>query len=157
MLRRLGRWCKIRIWTTRHVSIIPSKEPANAKRDETYSSSNHNIRPSPTSASTTSTGDNNIITSACNSAASRDVLDGQVSDGDSAGGGSSIKISTVVVLLDEDAVFGDGAEGDAAVGNAGDGSGVALGGLDADSIDRGLDLGAREGDVGDGVVGASTD
>lgn len=44
-----------------------------------------------------------------------------------------MEITTIVVLLDQDTVFGDGRHGDAIVGDALDGSGCTGFGLDADS------------------------
>lgn len=46
-----------------------------------------------------------------------------------------MEISTVVVLLDQDAVLGDSGHGDAVVGDAFDGSSFAGLGLDADGLD----------------------
>lgn len=67
------------------------------------STSDINITPSPVRAARASTDNNNVVTAGGNSIDTRDVLDCEVGNGDTAGC-CSLEIATVVVLLDEDTV-----------------------------------------------------
>lgn len=67
-----------------------------------------------------------------------------------------MKITTIVVLLDEDTVFRDAAEGDVIVLDVVDSSGVAGDSLDTDTLDGLGDSGAEERDSVDGVVATSS-
>lgn len=61
-----------------------------------------------------------------------DVVDSQIGDGDTAGGGSG-RAAVLVILLNDDTVLGDSGESDVLVGDALDGAGGAVDGLDADA------------------------
>ena len=66
-----------------------------------------------------------------------DVVDSQIGDGDTAGGGSG-RAAVLVILLDDDTVLGDSGEGDVLVGDALDGAGSAVDGLDANTCRTGV-------------------
>ena len=67
------------------------------------STGDSDARPSPVSASTGATNNDNVISAGGHGSRAGDALDGQVGDGDTAGWGSD-KVTTAIVLLDEDAV-----------------------------------------------------
>jgi hypothetical protein len=67
------------------------------------SASDINVRPSPVRASRASTDDDNVVTARGNGISARNVLDGKVSNGDTASS-CSLKVATVVVLLNENTV-----------------------------------------------------
>lgn len=94
------------------------------------STSNRNTLPSPVGAATFTT--QNVDFGSRAGDATRNTIDGEIGDGD-AGGGCTGRTAVLVVLLDDDAVFGDAGEGDALVGYAGDGAGGTVDGLDADA------------------------
>ena len=66
-----------------------------------------------------------------------DVVDGQVGNGDTAGGGSG-RATVLVILLDDDTVLGNSGESDVLVGDALDGTGGAVDGLDANACRTGV-------------------
>jgi hypothetical protein len=117
--------------------------------------SDSNRGPSPGLARGATTDNNDIVSRGGNGASTRNVLDGQISDGDTSGR-VSVKITTIVVLLDEDTVFRDAAEGDVIVLDVVDSSGVAGDSLDTDTLDGLGDSGAEERDSVDGVVATSS-
>jgi hypothetical protein len=87
---------------------------------------------------------------------SLDSTDGKVSDWDTSGWGSSWG-TVLVILLDDNTIFGDVLEGDVLVCYAGDGTSCARDSFDADTVVRVGDGGRRDGDVLDDVIGATTD
>ena len=132
------------------------------------------ITPGPVGASTLGTQNVDVGSTAVDS--SVDVVDGQTSDGDTAGGGSG-RAAVLVVLLNDNTVVGDSGEGDILVGDAPDGTGGTVDTLDADTCRREgletgiwegrpggmrtvhgvLDVAVLDGDTVDNVVSASTD
>ena len=62
------------------------------------------------------------------------VVQGQTGDGDSVGGSTSWA-AVLVVLLDDNPVFGDTRESDVLISDALDGAGSTGDGLDADTFD----------------------
>lgn len=94
------------------------------------STGNTNTLPSPVGAAALTT--QNVDFGSRAGDATRNTVDGETGDGD-AGGGCTGRTAVLVVLLDDDAVFGDAGEGDALVGYAGDGAGGTVDGLDADA------------------------
>lgn len=82
------------------------------------------VRPGPAGAGSAATGDDNVISGARDSAGSGNVLDDEVGDRN-ATGGVAVKVSTIVVLFDQDAILGDVLESDARVGDSADPSGLA--------------------------------
>ena len=94
------------------------------------STGNRNTLPSPVRAATFTTQDVDIGSRA--SDATRNTIDGKTGNRD-AGGGCAGRAAVLIVLLNDDAVFGDAGEGNALVGYAGDGAGGSVDGLDADA------------------------
>lgn len=89
-----------------------------------------NTLPGPAGAATATTQNVDIGSRAAD--ATRNTIDGEVGDGD-AGGGCTGRTAVLVVLLNDDAVFGDARECDVLVGYAGDGAGGAIDGFDANA------------------------
>jgi hypothetical protein len=130
-----------------------------------------NTFPSPAGAAAATAQNVNISSRAADTTG--DTIDGKTGNGD-AGGGCTGRTAVLVVLLDDDAVFGDAGECDVLVGYAGDGAGGAIDGFDTDAYLRTklvgskrlkrrrrtvlgvLDGGVFDVDGLDGVVGATS-
>lgn len=112
------------------------------------------LAPSPVGTATLAAKNVNVSTARCNSAA--DARYSEAGDGD-AGGRSSSGRTILVVLLDDDTVFGNVGQSNARVRDSADFTGGAVDGLDADAVVRVDDFGVEEFDVGDGVVVAPAD
>lgn len=80
-----------------------------------------------------------------------DVVERQSSDGN-AGARSAVKVTTVVVLLEEDTILGDVGESDILVGDFVDLSGLGTERLDAHAVGGLGDLAVGEGHGVNGVV-----
>lgn len=112
-----------------------SRLTASAARDiltaaALLSTRESNTLPGPVRAATTAT--QNVDVGGRAADATRNTIDGKARNGDAGGGGTS-RTAVLVVLLDDDAVFGDAGECDVLVGYAGDGAGGAIDGLDANT------------------------
>jgi hypothetical protein len=94
------------------------------------STSDRDTLPSPVGAATFTTQNVDIGSRARD--ATCNTVDGKTGNRD-AGGGCAGRAAVLIVLLNDDAVFGDSGEGDALVGYAGDGAGGTVDGLDADA------------------------
>ena len=91
-----------------------------------------NTAPVPTTASTRGAEDVDFSALAIDGAVN--VVQGQTGDGDSVGGSTSWA-AVLVVLLDDNPVFGDTRESDVLISDALDGAGSTGDGLDADTFD----------------------
>lgn len=85
-----------------------------------------------------------------------DVGEGNVSDGDT-GSWLTGWGTVLVILLNNNTVGCNTGKSDVLVGNAGDRSSSTRNSLDADTVGRVLDSGGFNDDIGDSVVGTSTD
>lgn len=85
-----------------------------------------------------------------------DVLEGNIGDSNTVGGGTG-RVTVLVVLLDDDTVVGDAGELDVGVGDVLDGTSSVVDSLDANTVLGVRDSRVDEGDVLDGVVVAATD
>lgn len=94
------------------------------------------VGPGPARARAAAAGNDDVVAAGGDGARAGNVLDLEVGDGD-AGRRGAVEVAAVVVLLDDDAVLGDGAQRDARVRHARDGARVARGRLDADAC-RGI-------------------
>lgn len=84
-----------------------------------------------------------------------DAGDGEVSDWDTSGGGTS-GAAVLIVLLDDDAILGNVAQGDVVVGDSGDLASSTGDGLDTNAVVRVADRTVLNIDSIDGVVATAT-
>lgn len=114
------------------------------------------VGPGPVGAAAGAADDSQVVAARGDGALAVQAVDGDVGDGQVAGG-VAVQVAAVVVLLDQDAVLVDALEGDVLVGDVADLAGGVLLGLDADAVVRVLDRALREGHARDGVVLAASD
>ena len=93
----------------RHVTKMLHLAASNARNVLTatvgLTTGDLNARPGPVRATAATADNGNVVTGRGDSAGAGDVLDGEVGDGDAAGG-VALQVTAVVVLLDEDTVPG---------------------------------------------------
>lgn len=114
------------------------------------------VGPGPVGAGAGAADDGHVVATGGDGAVAVQAVDGDVGDGQVAGG-VAVQVAAVVVLLDQDTVLGDVVKGDIRVGDAADLARLVLLGLDADTVVGVLDGARGEGHAGDGVNIATAD
>lgn len=107
--------------------------------------SDNDVGPGPAGAGAVAASNRDVVAIRVDGATAGDSAHGQAGDGN-AGGRVAVKVTAVVVLLNEDTVVGDGLEGDVLVGDGLDGAGLAGLALDAETVHGVLDRVVGEGD-----------
>lgn len=112
------------------------------------------VGPGPVGAAGLATDNGNVGALGVNSTGAGDVLEGEASDGETAGG-VTVEVTAIVVLLNQDTVLGDLGQGDVRVGDALDLAASVLHGLDTDTVGGLGNLAVQELDGVNDVVGSA--
>lgn len=139
------------------IHFLKRARNASRRRDVQASSRclpacDRDIRPGPTRTTSTATLNQNIRSTRTNR--TLHIIQHKVANCHTIGW---LTFSSVVCLIDDDAIVGDTGKGNARISHAGHGAGVAGDGLDAHAILGVLDFGVLEEHSFDCVVAASTD